>query len=58
MKITIKKMEEYQVYLAKAIASRSDGSLYVPLFERIESELTALKAETDTIERIRRLANA
>jgi len=43
-------------YLAKAIQNRPDGEKYIPIFERLESELEAVRSKNDTRHRIRKLA--
>jgi hypothetical protein len=57
MSISASKLESSLTYLAHAIECREDGEKYYPLFERLEAELKALEALSDTRVRIRQLAS-
>lgn len=57
MLIAARKIESALNYLAHAIERREDGEKYYPLFERLEAELKALEALSDTRVRIRKLAS-
>jgi hypothetical protein len=58
MQVSIKDLENYKIYIAKAIQGRSDGELYVPIFERLEHEIDEGRQGLDTMSRIRAAASA
>ena len=58
MQISIKDLERYQLYIAKAIQSRPEGDLYVPIFERLEHEIEERRSRMDTMARIKAIALA
>ncbi len=43
-------------FVAEMVASRPDGAVYLPLFERLERELEAVAAQEAAIDRARRVA--
>tara|TARA_R100000541_G_scaffold8900_1_gene16487 strand:+ start:890 stop:1069 length:180 start_codon:yes stop_codon:yes gene_type:complete len=52
-----KNIKKALKYLAIAIKNRKDGEIYLPLFERLESELESLQAKTEVINRVNKWAN-
>ncbi|SHI38573.1 hypothetical protein SAMN05444000_10114 [Shimia gijangensis] len=56
MQVTIEELVLYQKYIAKAIQSRSDGELYIPIFERLEREIEERHLRVDTKSRIAAIA--
>ncbi len=56
MSISASKLESSLTYLAHAIDCREDGEKYYPLFERLETELKFLEAQTNTRSRVQALA--
>lgn len=56
MQISVDELLRYQTYIAKAIESRSDGELYIPIFERLEREIEERRQRVDTKSRIRAIA--
>ncbi|SMX43784.1 hypothetical protein RUA8715_02275 [Ruegeria arenilitoris] len=57
MQVSIKDLENYKIYVAKAIQSRADGEFYIPIFERLEREINDRRQNLDTMSRIRAIAN-
>ena len=57
MQVSIKDLENYKIYIAKAIQARSDGEFYIPIFERLEHEIDERRQGLDTMSRIRAIAS-
>ena len=57
MNITIERLEDYIVYIAKAIEIRPDGDLYIPIFESLEDEIQKRRSKTNTKSRISIIAS-
>lgn len=45
-------------YVAAMVSDRDDGDVYLPVFLRLEEELTALGDKESAIERAKRMAKA
>ena len=58
MQVSIKDLENYKIYIAKAIQARSDGEFYIPIIERLEREIAQRRQNLDTMSRIRAIASA
>jgi len=54
--ITIAELEECQAYVAELIVRF--GDVYAPIFDRLEREISALRAKDDVVSRARRLLAA
>lgn len=57
MKVTIEELEKFKVYIARAIHNRSDGELYIPIFQRLEREVNERQRGIETMARIQAIAN-
>jgi hypothetical protein len=56
MNITIEQLECHLQYIACAIQNRSDGELYIPIFERLEAEIKERRTKFGTKTRIAMIA--
>jgi len=50
-------LENYKIYIAKAIQARSDGEFYIPIFERLEREIDERRQNLDTMSRTQAIAS-
>ena len=57
MQVSIEDLENYKIYVARAILGRSDGEFYVPIFERLEREINDRRQSLDTMSRIQDIAS-
>ncbi|AXI44913.1 hypothetical protein C1J03_02010 [Sulfitobacter sp. SK012] len=52
MGITIEQLEKNMEYLAFAISTRPDGTVYLPIYKRLEKEISERNSQMDTMAQI------
>ncbi|WP_417525336.1 hypothetical protein [Marinovum sp.] len=56
MKPSIERLENALIIMARMITTRADGETYLPICERLEAEIAALRASENYMDKMRRLA--
>lgn len=54
--VDLHRVKSAYEYVARMVAERPDGEIYLPVFERLEREIAALETRETAIERARRIS--